>query len=221
METSLQTAAANSIISSQVFLDEKQVVAAPVPFPRHVSESLTRCSIGCDFDGQTSGVLVFSRAADVAVIAPMLRRLAKHAEGVSNDVGCKRCPSDPDLWVDPATVSPQERLKTKLLGSRSIFLAALLPHRTISGLCLEPHNGYHATLRRDKTHAWSVHTAHDAIKSIGGTSTLLPLAWHLLSDSTGASTAQPRASSATGKSVDIILSVLICFLRGSIVNQVR
>lgn len=186
-----------------------------------MTEPLTRCSIGWDLDGQTSGVLLFSGAAELKLVSSMLNRLARHVDNPCDEsVGCAPYASDPDLWVDTATVSSQERLKRLLLGSKCRIFAALLPARTVNGRCLEPHNGHHALLRGDKTHVWITRTAQDVIRSMGGTPALLPLAHQLLSDFPGSPVNDSPVHFA-GQNVDTVLSVLLSFLDDNVANQVR
>lgn len=208
--------------SSQVFVDERLVCSAAVPFPRNVTDTLARFSIGWDFDGQTSGVLLFSRGADLNSVWSMLRRLAGQTGPCAETPDRHRNPpSDPDLWIDSATVPTQGRFRSKLIGSNSIPFASLIPSRTVNGLCLDPHNGHHAQLRGYRTHAWTTHTASDVIRSIGGTPSLLPLAFYLLSDSEARRPPGSGLSPVDGENLDTVLSVLLSFLRGSVVNQVR
>lgn len=199
----------------QVFLDGDLVYSAPVPYPRPGGAvNLTRCSIGWDFNGQMSGVLLFSSAANLKVVTSMLKRLAGQGGDSGEDAPAPA--SDPDLRADPATVSSQERIKTNLFGGRHRIFAAYLPGRTTSGQCLEPHNGHHASLRRDRTHAWVARAAQDVVRSIGGTPTLLPMAHHLLSD-----VPSQQVCRTAGQNVDTVLSVLLSFLDGNVANQVR
>lgn len=193
--------------------------SAPVPFPRNLTERLTRFSIGWDFEGQTSGVLLFTRGADPKAVGAMLRQFVWQLEDFTEGVGSK--PSDLDLCVDSATVSTQALLKTKILGSKFRLFAALVPSRTIHGLCLDPHNGHHARLRGDRTHAWTMRSAQDVIRSIGGTPTLLLLAYHLLLNTANISTKGSSSGTLLGENVDTVLSVLLSFIRGNLVNQVR
>lgn len=206
---------------AQVFVDKKLVFSCPVPYPRHMTELLTQCRIGTDLDGQTSGVLLFSGAADLNVVRSMLKRLAGRTGIIGGHAtGYEGFAADPDLWADPATVSSQERLKRKLLGSKCRIFAALLPGRTVNGRCLEPHNGRHAQLRAGTTHAWTTRTAQDMLVSIGGAPALLPLAHHLLSDSLMLSISAPDPNPLTGQNVDTVLSILLSFLDGNVMNQV-
>lgn len=194
--------------------------SATVPYPRHMTEPLARCSIGWDLDGQTSGALLFSRAADIKVVTSMLNRLAGHMSDLTEEaVGHGGCAPDLDVWIDPAATSSQKRLRT-LLGSKFVIFAALLPGRTINGRCLEPHNGLHAILRGDKTHVWITHSPQDVLRSIGGTPALLSLAHHLLSDSPGLPAAKSSPSRFAGHNVDTVLSILLSFLDGNVANQV-
>lgn len=205
-----------------MFLDGGLIFSASVPYPRHILEPLAQCSIGWDLDGQTSGVLLLSGVADLKIVSSMLNRMAGRVDDVTEDVDAFRSyPPDLDLWDDSATVSAQQRLKRRLLGSKYQFFAALLPNRTIDGLCLEPHNGHHALLRGDTTHVWITSTPQDVVRSIGGTPTLLSLAHELLSDPPRLSPAREITSRFTGRNVDTVLSVLLSFLDGNVVNQVR
>lgn len=206
----------------QVFLDEERLFASSVPYPRHISEPVAHCSIGWDLDGQMSGVLLLSGVAELKVLKSMLSRLAGGIDDIKQDAAaCASTPPDLDLWDDTATVSAQQRLKRRLLGSKYRVFAALLPDRTINGLCLEPHNGQHALLRGDTTHVWITRHSQDVVKSIGGTLTVLSLAHELLSDTPQGPPATPIPSPATGQNVDTVLSVLLSFLDGNIANQVR
>lgn len=206
----------------QVFIDDDLVFSASVPYPRHMTEPLTQCRIGWNFDGQTSGVLIFSGSAELITVRSMLARLASHVDASSGEVfGDRSSVLDPDLWDDPSTISSHERLKRKLFGSECRIFAALLPGRTINGQCLEPHNGHHALLRGNSTHAWIIHTAQDIVRSIGGSPILISLAHQLLSG--GSETPAPRAgpNSFIGQNLDTVLSVLHSFLDGNVLNQVR
>lgn len=173
-----------------------------MPFPRQVNEPLTHCSVGWDLDGQTSGVLIFSRAADRGVTAEILKRLADHTES---------SPADLNLSQDLTNNSRWDILRAKPLSSRCQILAALMPDRTVNGLCLETHHGYHAKLREHRTHAWTVWLAQDVIRSIGGTPSLLPMASILLTDS----------PVCTGENVDTVIFLMLSFLVGNDTNQVR
>lgn len=206
---------------TQVFVDEELVFSSPVPYPRHITEPLTQCSIGTEFDGQMSGVLLFSAAADLKVVGSMLNGLAGRTGVLGREATrYKDAAADPDLWADPATVSVQERLKRKLLGSKCRIFAALLPGRTINGQCLEPHNGHHARLRAGTTHVWITSSAQDVIRSIGGAPALITMARHLLSHSPGSSISTSGPNSFSGHNVDTVISVLLSFLDGSVTNQV-
>ncbi|CAM9566448.1 unnamed protein product, partial [Ectocarpus sp. 13 AM-2016] len=204
----------------QVFLDEELLFASSVPYPRHVSEPVAHCSVGWDLDGQMSGVLLLSAVAEQKIVKSMLSRLAGRIDDMKQDAdACASTPPDLDLWDDTTTVSAQQRLKRRLLGSKYRVFAALLPDRTINGLCLEPHNGQHALLRGDTTHVWITRHAQDVVKSIGGTLTVLSLAHELLSDTPQGPPATPNPSPATGQNVDTVLSVLLSVLDGNIANQ--
>lgn len=220
-----RTGANNALIfTPQVFLDERAAFSAPVPFPRNVTDPLKHFSIGWDFDGQTSGVFIFSRGADLKVVRAMLRRHVGHLDGFREPtagLGSNPSPSDLDICFDSATVSAQARFKTKLLGSKCALLIALMPSRTINGLCLDPHNGHHAQLRGERTHAWTIRTAQDVIRNIGGTPSLLPLACYLLLDTAILHWEGPTTGCISGENVDTVLSVLLSFLRGNVTNQVR
>ncbi|CAM9496985.1 unnamed protein product, partial [Ectocarpus fasciculatus] len=206
--------------ASLVFLDEERLFASSVPYPRHISEPVAHCSIGWDLDGQMSGVLLISGVAELKVLKSMLSRLAGRIDDIKQDAAaCASTPPDLDLWDDTATVSAQQRLKRRLLGSKYRVFAALLPDRTINGLCLEPHNGQHALLRGDTTHVWITRHSQDVVKSIGGTLTVLSLAHELLSDTPQRPPATPIPSPATEQNVDTVLSVLLSFLDGNIANQ--
>lgn len=198
------------------------VYSASVPYPRHMTEPLTRCSIGWDLDGQTSGILLLTSAAHPKVVRSMLNRLAGHVDNLGEEaLESGGSAPDLDLWTDPAGISSQERFKRLLLGSEYRIFAALLPGRTMSGRCLEPHHGIHARLRGDSTHVWMTRPAQDVIGSIGGTATLLSLAHQLLSDATESSVGRPISSTAfIGRNVDTVLSVLLSFLDGNGANQV-
>lgn len=187
-----------------------------------MSEPLARCTIGWNLDGQTSGVLLLSGVASLKDAKSMLNRLAGRPDDVTEgaDAFGSSCP-DLDLWDDTTTVSAQQRLKRKLLGSKYQIFAALLPNRTVNDLCLEPHNGHHGLLRGGTTHVWITHTVQDVISSIGGTPSLLSLANGLLSEAPGLSLGIKNDSSVTGRSVDTVLSVLLSFLDGNVANQVR
>lgn len=205
----------------QVFLDGQLFFSASVPYPRRISEPLARCSIGWNLDGQTSGVLLLSGVASLKIVKSMLNRLAGRPDDVIEGADAFGSSSpDLDLWDDTTTVSAQQRLKRKLLGSKYQFFAALLPNRTVDGLCLEPHNGHHG-LFRGPTHGWVTHTAQDVIRSIGGSPSLLSLANGLLSEPPDFSLGRKIPSCFTGRSVDTVLSVLLSFLDGSVANQVR
>lgn len=203
-------------------LDGQLVYAAAVPFPRNISEPLAQCSIGWNLNGQTSGVLLLSGAADLKVVMSMLRRLAGRVDDGTEDADeFGSFSPDLDLWDDTATVSTQQRFKRRLLGSKYHIFAALLPSRTVDGLCLEPHNEYHGRLRDNATHVWMTSASQDVIRSIGGTPGLLSLAHGLLSDSAESFPGSEVPSSFNGRNVDTVLSVLLSFLDGSVVNQVR
>lgn len=205
-----------------MFLDGELTFSASVPYPRHVVEPLAQCGIGWNFDGQTSGILLLSGVADLKNVTSMLNRLAGQVDDINEDSDVfGSCPPDLDLWDDSAPISAQKRLKRRLLGSKYRFFAALLPNRTIDGLCLEPHNGNHAQLRRDATNVWITSTPQDVIRSIGGTPTLLSLAHELLSDPPRLWTSKEITSPFTGRNADTVLSVLLCFLDGNVANQVR
>lgn len=205
-----------------MLLDGELIFSASVPFPRHVVEPLAQCSIGWNLYGQTSGILLLSGAADLKNIRSMLNRLAGRVDDVNEDPDVfGSCPPDLDLWNDSAPISAQQRLKRRLLGSKYRFFAALLPNRTIDGLCLEPHNGNHARLSGDTTNVWITSTLQDVVRSIGGTPTLLSLAHELLSDPPRLWTSKEIISPFTGRNVDTVLSVLLCFLDGNLANQVR
>lgn len=205
-----------------MFVDGQLFFSASVPYPRRMSEPLARCSIGWNLDGQTSGVLLLSGVASLKDAKSMLNRLAGRPDDVTEgaDAFGSSCP-DLDLWDDTATVSAQQRLKRKLLGSKYQIFAALLPNRTVDDLCLEPHNGHHGLLRGGTTHVWITHTVQDVISSIGGTPSLLSLANGLLSEAPGLSLGINNDSSVTGRGVDTVLSVLLSFLDGNVANQVR
>lgn len=206
----------------QVLLDEDLFFASSVPYPRHISEAVAHCSVGWDLDGQMSGVLLLSGVADLKIVKSMLNRLAGRIDDMKQDAdACGSTPPDLDLWDDTATVSAQQRLKRRLLGSKYRVFAALLPDRTINGLCLEPHNGQHALLRGDTTDVWITRHSQDVVKSIGGTLTVLSLAHELLSDTPQGPPAASTPSPATGQNVDTVLSVLLSFLDGNIANQVQ
>ncbi len=203
-------------------LDGKLVFSAVVPYPRYVSEPLAQCSIGWDLNGQTSGVLLLSGAAELKVVKSMLNRLAGRVDdGIEDADEFGNSFPDLDLWDDTATVSTQQRFKQRLLGSKYQIFASLLPSRTIEGLCLEPHNGHHGRLRGGNTHVWITSASQDVIRSIGGTPGLLSLAHGLLSDAAEPSQGKEILSSFTGRNVDTVLSVLLSFLDGSVANQVR
>lgn len=208
----------------QVFVDGQLFYSASVPYPRRISEPLARCSIGWNLDGQTSGVLLLSGVASLKVAKSMLNRLAGQPNDVTEDADAFGSSSpDLDLRDDSATVSAQQRLKRKLLGSKHQIFAALLPSRTVDDLCLEPHNGHHGLLRGGATHVWITHTVQDVIGSIGGAPSLLALANGLLSEAPGSDLSRGRKSpnAFTGQSVDTTLSVLLSFLDGNVANQVR
>lgn len=210
-------------LRTQVCLDEKVIFSASVPYPRQMTEPLTRCSIGWDLDGQTSGVLLLTSAAHPKVVRSMLNRLAGHVDNLSEEaLECRGSAPDLDLWADPASISSQERFRKMLLGSEYRIFAALLPDRTMNGRCLEPHHGIHARLRGDSTQVWTTRPAQDVIGSIGGTPTLLSLAHQLLSDAPESSVGRSIATSAAfiGSNVDTVLSVLLSFLDGNVANQV-
>lgn len=200
------------VLTKQVFLDGDLVYSAPVPYPRHIEATpLTKCSIGWDFNGQMAGAFMLSGAAELKTMMSMLKRLtADSNEGRIIDT------SDPDLWIDPAIVSSRKRLENNILGGKYRLVAAFIPSRTIRGRCLEPHNGYHAQLRGDRTHVWLRRSVGNVLRSIGGTAALLPLAHGLLSD---ASPNQPSLFS--GQNVDTVLSVLLTFIKEDVVNQVN
>lgn len=205
-----------------MILDGQLVFSAAVPFPRHISEPLAQCSIGWDLNGQTSGVLLLSGAAEIKVVKSMLCRLAGRVDDGTEDADEFGTSSpDLDLWDDTATVSTQQRFKQRLLGSKYQIFAALLPSRTIEGVCLEPHNGHHGWLRGGNTHVWITSASQDVIRSIGGTPGLLSFAHGLLSDDAESSPGREVPSSCTGRNVDTVLSVLLSFLDGSVANQVR
>lgn len=208
------------VILTQIFVDEKLIFSEAVPFPRQVTELVTRCRVGWDLNGQMSGVLLFSGAIDLKSLRSMLNRLARQGGSTQEEPsGYDEYPSDPDLWVKSAIMSSQERLKRKLMGSKCCMFAALLPGRTTNGYCLEPHNGHHARLRGNETCVWISRAAQDVLRSIGGTPSLLSLAHQLLSEASQLSMiASP--SRFTGHNVDTILSVLLSFLDGSVANQV-
>lgn len=204
-----------------MFLDGELIFSGSIPYPRHVVEPLTQCGIGWNLDGQTSGVLLLSGVADLNVVRSILNRLAGRVDDTNEDVDVLGSPPDLDLWDDSAPVSAQQRFKRRLLGSKYHLLAALLPNRTIDGLCLEPHNGHHARLRGDTTHVWITSNPQDVVRSIGGTATLLSLAHELLSDAPRLWTAREITSPFTGRNVDTVLSILLSFLDGNVANQVR
>lgn len=198
------------------------VFSASVPYPRHMTEPLTRCSIGWDLDGQTSGVLLLTTAGHPKVVRSMLNRLAGHVDNLSEEaLEFGGSAPDLDLLADPAGISSQERFRRMLLGSEYRMFAALLPGRTVNGRCLEPHHGIHARLRSDSTHVWTTRPAQDVICSIGGTPTLLSLAHQLLSDAAESSVGRAVSSAAfVGSNVDTVSSVLLSFLDGNGANQV-
>ncbi|CAM9130173.1 unnamed protein product, partial [Hapterophycus canaliculatus] len=205
----------------EVFLDEELFFRAPVPYPRHVSEPLSQCSVGWDFNGQMSGVFFLSIAAELKIVKSMLCRLMGLPDSTNEDAhGFGSCPPDLDLWDDTATVSAQQRLRRKLLGSKYRIFAAFFPDRTVNGLCLEPHNGLHALLRVGTTHVWLSHTCQDVVKSIGGTPTLLSLAQELLSNDLASPPGSQISNPFSDRNVDTVLSVLLSFLDGNVANQV-
>lgn len=203
------------VCPAQVFLDGDLVYSAPVPYPRHVEATpLTKCSIGWDLNGQMAGAFMFSGAAELKTIMSMLKRLT--GDVADSKEGRIIHTSDPDLWMDPAIVSSRKRLEKNILGDKYRLVAAFIPSRTFSGRCLEPHNGYHAQLRGDRTHLWIRRSVGDVLRSIGGPAALLPLAHVLLSD---ASPNQPSLFS--GQNVDTVLCVLLTFIKEDVVNQVN
>lgn len=209
-------------VCCQVFLDGKQVVSSTVPYPRYMTESLARCNIGWDFDGQMSGVLLFSRAADLENVEAMLKGLAVNTKSHDEKVGgYKVSTADPDPWVDSTAVPDQDHFDANIRSPRGVLVAALMPNRTMNNLCLEPHNKFHTRLRNGKTHAWTMRTAQDVIRSIGGTPLLLPLACDLLTDSTLSCSSGSVSSSYMGESVDTVVSLVHSFLLGKANNQVR
>lgn len=205
-----------------MYVDKQLCFSASVPYPRRISGPLARSSIGWNLDGQTSGVLLLSGVASLKIANSMLNRLAGRPDDVADGTDAFGCSSpDLDLWDDTATVSAQQRLKRKLLGSKYRFFAALLPNRAVDDLCLEPHNGHHGLLRRGTTRTWITHTVQDVIKSIGGASSLLSLAKRLLSETPDLSLGSKKNTSFNGRSVDTVLSVVLSFLDGNVANQVR
>lgn len=212
---------------AQVFVDGERVFAAAVPFPRHISEPLSRCSIGWDLDGQTSGILVFSRAVDVDVLEAMLDSLADgmQAKDVERGHGLSRQGSQllPDLWGASHVVSGGLWSGVKPPPWKSSLLAAFMPSRTVKGQCLEPHSGYHAKLRRPGTHAWTRNRAQDVIGTIGGSPSLLLLANQLLRDRRQShAPATPHGGEQyESRNIDTVVSLVLAFVDGNRANQVR
>ncbi|CAM9106363.1 unnamed protein product [Choristocarpus tenellus] len=200
----------------EVYLDEELVFSGGVNFPRNVVEPLTHCCLGCNLDGQMSGILLFSKAASLETAHSALRKMT--AGNLDTDRGSESSTVlTPDLNMNPQSrQSTPTRLKKSLLSSGHKLLAAYLPSRARDGVCLEIHTGLHAKMRR-KTHVWIVRKAKDVLNSVGGMGVLLLLGQRLISakDNSLGSGLQRNFS---GKK-DLDLSAFLGLLSSFIVNH--